>query len=382
MNKCYYRIVWENYPSDKTPLNEQNLNKIDVATNEMDNRIISLDSNKFDKSEAQLLVKYIEYDEDTGIFTITHYNGAKYTIDTLLEKLAINFDYDYQAQKLIIELSDGTVKYVDLSALITQYEFVDSGTIAYTVYPDGRVTSEVKEGSIEERHLRPNYLADIKVESAKAEASAVESAKSAAAAKASEKNAKDSENVAKEAADSAEEYASNAADSAATAVEEAGNAMDSATAAKESEDNAKESETNSAKSETAAKTSETNAATSAASAADSASTAAQNAQESKDYSDLSKSYAVGTDGVVREGDATDNSEYYSKQSKASADTSKEYLEKVEKAGEDALDAIQTALDIDAPHFAVDLSTGHLLYSGVRFVFAVNDNGHLEWGLAV
>ena len=144
MNKCYYRIVWENYPSDKTPLNEQNLNKIDIAAEEMDNRIISLDSTKFDKAEAQLLVKYIEYDEDTGIFKITHYNGASYTIDTLLEKLAVNFDYDYQTQRLIIELSDGTVKYVDLSALITQYEFLDSDTVSFALSADGKIAAKVK----------------------------------------------------------------------------------------------------------------------------------------------------------------------------------------------------------------------------------------------
>ena len=154
MNKCYYRIIWKNYPDDGTPINEQNLNKVDVAADEMDNRIISLDSTKFDKSEAQLLVKYIEYDEDTGIFKITHYNGASYTIDTLLEKLAINFDYDYQNQRLIITLSDGEVKYVDLSALITQYEFLNSDTVHFTISADGKVKAEVKEGSIQEKHLR------------------------------------------------------------------------------------------------------------------------------------------------------------------------------------------------------------------------------------
>ena len=179
MNKCYYRIVWENYPSGNTPINEQNLNKIDVAADEMDNRIISLDASKLDKSEANLLVKYIEYDESTGIFKITHYNGASYEIDTLLEKLAINFDYDYQTQRLIIELSDGTVKYVDLSALITQYEFLNSDTIRFTISADGKVKADIIEGSIQEKHLRPNYLADIRVEASKAQQSAAASAGSA-----------------------------------------------------------------------------------------------------------------------------------------------------------------------------------------------------------
>lgn len=217
MNKCYYRIVWENYPSDKTPLNEQNLNKMDVAVDEMDNRIISLDTTKFSKEEAQSLVKYIEYDDDTGIFTITHYNGASYTIDTLLEKLAINFDYDYQAQRLIIELSDGTVRYVDLSALITQYEFLNSDTINFTITIDGEVRAEIAEGSIEEKHLRPNYLADIEVEVAKAKSSADNA----------ENSAKEAESYAHGGTGTREnEYADNAMEYARQAKESAEQAKD------------------------------------------------------------------------------------------------------------------------------------------------------------
>lgn len=40
MQKAYRRIEWENYPSGKTPLNETNLNKMDAAIDELDNRII------------------------------------------------------------------------------------------------------------------------------------------------------------------------------------------------------------------------------------------------------------------------------------------------------------------------------------------------------
>lgn len=139
----------------------------------------------------------------------------------------------------------------------------------------GKVTAKVKEGSIQEKHLRPNYLADIKVEVAKAEAS---------------KNA-------------------------------------AASSAKESE-----------------------------------------------------SWAHGGTGI-REGEDEDNSKYWSQQSKNSSDVSKIYLEKVEKAGEDAVDAINNALDVVAPNFIVDLETGHLLYEEIRFIFNVNNAGHLEWGLA-
>lgn len=43
MQKAYNRIDWENYPSDKTPLNETNLNKMDAALDELDNRIVEQD---------------------------------------------------------------------------------------------------------------------------------------------------------------------------------------------------------------------------------------------------------------------------------------------------------------------------------------------------
>lgn len=43
MQKAYNRINWANYPDDATPLNESNLNKMDAALDELDNRILNLD---------------------------------------------------------------------------------------------------------------------------------------------------------------------------------------------------------------------------------------------------------------------------------------------------------------------------------------------------
>lgn len=315
MNKCYYRIIWENYPSDKTPLNEQNLNKIDVASDEMDNRIISLDATKLDKADAQMLVKYIEYDENTGIFKITHYNGASYTIDTLLEKLAINFDYDYQTQRLIIELSDGTVKYVDLSALLTQYEFLNSDTVAFTVDNSGKVTASVKEGSIEEKHLRPNYLADIKVEAAKAEASKNAAATSEANAKKSENAADASKTAAKESEDTAAASAQAAAGSATTATQKATEASNSASTASQKATDAANS-ADSASTSAATATSKATTATSKATAASKSATAAATSATA------AESYARGGTGT-RTGEDTDNSKYYAEKAKESADKAQE-----------------------------------------------------------
>lgn len=179
MNKAYKRINWENYPSDATPLNEANLNNLDSATDTIDDRVITLDTTKATKTEVATLVSDVTFEESTGIITITKKNGSRVTIDTQMEKIAVNFTYNPTTQQIILALIDGTKQYIDLSTLITQYEFLDTDTVAFTIGTDGKVSAIVKEGSIEEKHLEPNYLAKIKVEAAKAETSQADAAASA-----------------------------------------------------------------------------------------------------------------------------------------------------------------------------------------------------------
>lgn len=207
MNKAYNRINWENYPSDSTPLNESNLNRIDSATDTLDNRVISLDNTKATKTEVATLVQDVTFEEKTGIITITKKNGSKVTIDTQMEKIAVNFDYDATTQKIILTLIDGTKQYIDLAALITQYEFLDTETIAFSIDSAGKVSAIVKEASIKEKHLQPNYLADIKVETAKAAASQKAAAASEINAKTSETNSKNNANNASASATKAQSYA-------------------------------------------------------------------------------------------------------------------------------------------------------------------------------
>lgn len=214
MNKTYGRINWENYPSDETPLNESNLNKIDVATDEIDNRVITLDTTKATKAEVSTLVQDVAFEENTGIITITKKNGSKITIDTQMEKIAVNFSYNAETRQIILTLIDGTRQYIDLSALITQYEFLDSDTVAFSIDSTGKVSAIVKEASIQEKHLQPNYLADIKVEVAKAQASQSAAAKSESNAKASETAAAASESNAAASANTAQNYAVADTDSA------------------------------------------------------------------------------------------------------------------------------------------------------------------------
>ena len=168
MEKAHSRIKWENYPSIATPLNETNLNKMDIALDEVDNRVLGLDSAKLDKATANTMVKDVSFVEETGIFTVTLLDGTTKTFDTKLEKIATNFRYDYEKQKLIIDLADGTKQEVDLSTLISNYEFVDGDVIAFNIGSDGTVTANVKDGTITESKLQPNFLADVKTEVAKA----------------------------------------------------------------------------------------------------------------------------------------------------------------------------------------------------------------------
>lgn len=372
MQKAYNRINWENYPSDKTPVNKHNLNKIDAALDEVDNRILVVDTTKFEKSDAQTLIKSITFNRSNGVFTITYFNNTTATIDTMLEKLMVNFAYDYQEQRLVITLDDGTKQYVDLSALITQYEFLDSDTIAFTLSSDGKVSAKVKEGSIQEKHLQPNYLADIKVEVAKAQSSASGAAASEISAQSAADSASQSAQAASDSAEAAE-ASRTAADTSAT------NASISAQSAAGSADAAQSSKEAAAQSAQAA-------AGSAGQAAASAVAAAVSAESAENQALTAKSYAVGTNGTVREGDAADNSKYYSEQSQISATASKSWYDLVESTGSETIEAINNAIDNinqGLPQFVLNFEDGKLYYSGTKFTFVVNPaTGNLDWGLTV
>lgn len=307
MNKAYNRINWENYPSDATPVNEANLNKLDSATDILDDRVITLDTTKATKTEVATLVSDVTFEESTGIITITKKNGSKVTIDTQMEKIAVNFTYNPTTQQIILTLIDGTQQYIDLSALITQYEFLDTDTVAFFIGTDGKVSAIVKEGSIKEEHLEPNYLAKVKVEVAKAQTSASNAATS-------EDNARSAATEAQDSATAAATSKSNAQTSAAAAAQSESNAKASENVAKSSRDSAVES----AQTATAAATSASESAITASEKADIATRKATEiigkAESAADSATKAQSYAVGGTGS-REGEDSDNAKYYYQQAK-------------------------------------------------------------------
>ena len=307
MNKAYSRINWENYPSDATPINKVNLNRLDSATDILDDRVITLDTTKATKTEVATLVSDVTFEESTGIITITKKNGSKVTIDTQMEKIAVNFDYDPTTEQIMLTLIDGTKQYIDLSALITQYEFLDTDTVAFIIGTNGKVSAIVKEGSIKEEHLEPNYLAKVKVEVAKAQTSASNAATS-------EDNARSAATEAQASATAAATSKSNAQTSAAAAAQSESNAKASENVAKSSRDAAVESAQTATEKATSASESAITASEKADIATRKATEIIGKAESAADSATKAQSYAVGGTGS-REGEDSDNAKYYYQQAK-------------------------------------------------------------------
>lgn len=165
---------WRNLPEITTPIVAEELNRNEQSVDAIDDRVVAFDTTKANQSDMLVAVKTVTFDDTTGTFRITFFNESYVDIDTDIEKIAINFDYDDDPtsphyQQIIIELEDGTYKYIDLSALITQYEFIDSTQIHFDVMSGGGVTASIINGSITENKLRPNFLADVRLEREKAE---------------------------------------------------------------------------------------------------------------------------------------------------------------------------------------------------------------------
>lgn len=172
LNKVYTRINWENYPSENTDIDEINLNKMDSAIDALDNRIISQDALKVDKSAINGNIADWTMDETTGVITITKYNGEKVIFDLNIEKIPVEFSMSDDGI-ITMTTEDGTQFTADISSMIPVLTFEDSATIAVSVTGTGKnktYSFSIKTGSVTDDMLQPNYLADIRVESANASA--------------------------------------------------------------------------------------------------------------------------------------------------------------------------------------------------------------------
>ena len=170
LNKVYTRINWEDYPSENTDLDAYNLNQMDSAIDALDNRIVSQDALKVDKSAINGNIADWTMDETTGVITITKYNGEKVIFDLNIEKIPVEFSMSDDGI-ITMTTEDGTQFTADIGSMIPVLTFEDSATIAVSVTGTGKnktYSFSIKTGSVTDDMLQPNYLADIRVESANA----------------------------------------------------------------------------------------------------------------------------------------------------------------------------------------------------------------------
>ena len=331
--KVYSRINWLNKSESlTTPLGKTNLNKMDKAIDTIDNEVVSisattesLDTTKADKDQLNNMVTDISFNDKNGVISITKYDNTVLNIDTAIEKIAVNFEYNAQTQQLILTLESGEKQYIDMSAIITQYEFKDTDTIAFSVDSDGKVSASIKSGSITKAMLSSEVMSAITLSENNAAASAQAAAQSATNADMDAKLAQ-SYSIGKsgirdgEETDNAKYYCNmseNYKDNAAISEQ---NAKTSETNAKASEMNATVSESNAKSSETIVekKASEvlSNAETAVGKANEanaSASAASESEKNAKKSEKLSRSYAIGDADGTRENEDTDNSKWYAQQ---------------------------------------------------------------------
>lgn len=154
-SRFYNRISWKNYPDMSTPLNERNLNNMDSAIYELDGKVVDLSNN------MQNTIASITYDKLNDAFVITYTSGDTRAFSINSSKVVVNFSYDPETQSLILVHQDGTTQSVSLADFVVSAEFDDSSTIEHYKNGNNNVF-RVKNGSIDETKLEPQYLAKLR----------------------------------------------------------------------------------------------------------------------------------------------------------------------------------------------------------------------------
>lgn len=277
------------------------------------NGLKTLVDNRYTKSESDALlaagtndlVETIEIDLETGIFTITKKDGTASSIDTAMEKIALDVCLD--GTDFVLTLADGSEQRVSLAAFIDTYTFPESDTIAFSVAGTGnqkQVSASVRGSSITLSMLAPEVTSAVETaaESAQTSAQAAQEAKTAAqtaevSAAQSKTQAQDAKTQAQAAATLAQSWAVGA----------------TGTRAGEDENNSKYYAQR-------AQAFSENSAVSAQGAASSAQAAQTQAQNAKDQADRAKSEADRASEIAG-GDYATRSELAAKTDKVSGATS-------------------------------------------------------------
>ncbi|MBQ2902417.1 MAG: hypothetical protein IJE49_11310 [Agathobacter sp.] len=130
MQKLYSRINWENEPSTNTAINEDNLNKMDYALDQIDNRVVSLSGyeTRAAQSEANATARALEANEKAELAGQQSLMAESYTHGGtgLRENETVdNAQYYLEQAKQISQSMNGlvpmgTIAFADLSATKNQ----------------------------------------------------------------------------------------------------------------------------------------------------------------------------------------------------------------------------------------------------------------------
>lgn len=137
--KVYECINWENSPSTKTPVNEENLNKIDYAVNEIDNRVIELNGYQVKAEESAQNAKASE--ENAENYSVTSKSYAVGGTGTRKNEDSDNSKYYYEQAKKISQslngiIPQGTVAFANLP--ISGMEYGDMYNVSDEFLSDER----------------------------------------------------------------------------------------------------------------------------------------------------------------------------------------------------------------------------------------------------
>lgn len=113
------------------------------------------------KQRVENSISAVSMDNKTGVFTFVRNDGTSFTLDTLLEKVVVNFHYDQATKKLILEHEDGTTQEIPMNAFINLYTGVDGTEITVSVSSDNKISAVIKNGSIGETKLSSALLSKL-----------------------------------------------------------------------------------------------------------------------------------------------------------------------------------------------------------------------------
>lgn len=161
--KKYSRINWKNRPSTATALGATNMNHMDVFLNDVDNALVEMEAAKLNIATANSMLKSVTYNKSTGVWNFQQLDGTSFSFDQNIEKIPVSFSLS-ESGVLTMTTEDGTQWECNVAELIKDYVFDDSETIGFSKEfksNEYHVSAIVKEGSIESKHLNPDYRADI-----------------------------------------------------------------------------------------------------------------------------------------------------------------------------------------------------------------------------